>query len=214
MKIKSVKRSSDLIEIVHTTNAKTGEKEFAEKAHDAPLPAFDTALKKLAYVIADVMDLPGNWCKDIIVTKINLTYTVNGTRSAVIFFNRPFFPKKKKLKGFQTPSFQFDQPSGDEKEPRECNKTSANLVEAFLKQAIAYKNGERLEVAMDIKDDDNGSPGQNVIQFEDVKQQIESMRSKKNLINYAKEKMNLDLSELEHLKLAELKREALASVSG
>jgi hypothetical protein len=148
-----------------TTKTVNSSSEVEETAHEAPLPAFDTALQALAAVACNVMGLGAPYAKGVNVVSVALSYTNTGIRTAVIGFTK----QMDSVDGqhpMKTPAFQIDDGKKPEDGRMQCAKQHAETVKDFIKQAQRYAAGERSQQLLkfdesddeDVQEDDDTAP--------------------------------------------------------
>ncbi len=134
------------------TKLVTSSSEFREKAHEAPLPAFDAALQALADVIVNILGVGQAWKKGISVVSLHLTYTESNVRTAVIGFVKQI-DATSGLHPMKTPAFQIDDGKKSDDGRRQCAKKHADAVIEFIKEAQRYAAGERSQQLLKFEDD-------------------------------------------------------------
>ncbi len=132
-------------------------REFKEKSHEAPLPAFDEAMQQLAGVVCNILSVPPDWKKGVTVTALHLTYTETGVRTAVVSFVKNI-DATGSLHPMKTPAFQIDDDKKDAKGRRQCAKKHAEDVIEFIKQAQKYADGDRSQQLLEFEDEGGGEP--------------------------------------------------------
>lgn len=139
-------------------------REFKEKSHEAPLPAFDEALQRLSSVACNMLGVPAEWKKGITVIGLFLTYTESGVRTAVISFVKNL-DATGSLHPLKTPAFQVDDGKKTEDGRRQCAKSHAEDVIDFIKQAQKYAEGERSQQLLDFEEEGDEDEKDNVEQL-------------------------------------------------
>ncbi len=99
------------------------------------------------------MGCPSDWSEGIEVVSLSLSYTENGTRTAIISFS------KKLLKGtafhpLKTPAFQIEDDKSDASQKRQCQPKHADLVVDVIKEAQRYVLGERGQGILGFKEEE------------------------------------------------------------
>lgn len=137
-----------------TKKTVTNSRNLKEKAHEAPLPAFDTAMQDLAGVAAKILDCPPEWRKTITVVSVSVSYTEHGIRSVSISFAKSISATGK-LHPMKTPVVQVDDGKTEDQGRSQLAEKHAQAVKDFLKEAQRYAAGERSQTLLDFEEEDD-----------------------------------------------------------
>lgn len=135
------------------TKVVSSSREYTEKSHEAPLPAFDEALQKLSGLVCNVLETGADWKKGIAIVGIALTYTETGVRSVVVSFTKAISATEGGIHPMKTPAIQIDDGKKTADGRRQCAKGHAEDVVDFIKQAQRYSDGERSQQLLDFEDE-------------------------------------------------------------
>lgn len=125
-----------------TDDAIMAREEIEQTSHEAPLTSFDTALQALAPIACNILELGKSYDDGMTVRSVRIKRTKSGTRSVSIGFEKKLNAVDNPHR-FSTPLFNIDQPGENEQGARECSPKQTELIDAFIKEAEKYQNGDR-----------------------------------------------------------------------
>jgi hypothetical protein len=154
MKLLKVIRNESFVRFVREVTVTKGTEEKQDiTAHEAPLPAFDKALQALSDVAVNILELGQEYKKGVAVVSVSVSHTKAGTRSVSIAFVKTIDATGTEHK-LDTPVFQIDDAGKGEEggQRRQCSKKHAEMVAAFLDEAVKYANGKRAQTMLPLDD--------------------------------------------------------------
>lgn len=152
-KILKVTRAPTFVRIRRELKVEDGSRTIDETSHEVPLKKFDTAMQSLADVVANIMELGGDYKKGMEIDSVSVSHTKAGTRSVSIAFSK-HIDAVEHVHPMDTVSFQIDDSAKGEEggNRRQCSKKHAEMVAEFLDRAEDYANGKRQQQMLNFSD--------------------------------------------------------------
>jgi len=140
----------------NTLNADSNDDVAAEETRtvlckEEPLPELKAAFGKLPAVFCEVMALPKDYATGLIVTRIEITRTKNGTRSVKLKGKKNLDTIGGELHQMAAPFVKIDKPADGESGEVLIGKDAVKKINAALREAERYATGERSQQLIDFE---------------------------------------------------------------
>ncbi len=144
----SIDNKAVILKVVANPNLDSNEKDTVESkvtSKSEPLPEFHEAVAQLPTVFCSVMELDPTWKEGLIIDKVSISRTKQGTRSVVLSGTKQLECRSEFLHPVATPCVQIDHASDGESGAVAIPAPLAEAVARAIEEAERYMNGERAQ---------------------------------------------------------------------
>ena len=144
----SIDNKAIILKVVANPNLDSNEKDLIESkitSKAEPLPEFHEAVAQLPTVFCSVMELDPSWKNGLVIDKVSISRTKQGTRSVVLSGTKQLECRSEFLHPVSSPCIQIDDSSDGESGAVAIPSALAEVVAKAIDQAERYMNGERAQ---------------------------------------------------------------------
>ena len=118
-------------------------------AKEEPLATLTKAWAALPAVFCEIMELDSNYTEGLVITKMAIRRTKQGTRSVVLYATKQLECRNEFLHPMMTPCVQIDKAADGESGPVQIEKKMATAIGKAIHEAERYMAGERSQTMLD-----------------------------------------------------------------